>query len=224
LTLGLTQKGALQETPFMNSTGEVVGSDMHLTFKGGMFSAAAGTGQIEFIAIGQETYMKGVQSSGGGAPMDPNQWYLLPPEQAGIVQVISISPKDFLTRYTAADITEGGFAAGGTENLDGQVCQVWTGDRASFPLATFLRGNANAQRQLLVIDRAEFKAWTCADGFLYQVSTSLSGHAKDAPADKGSFTVKVHLSNFGDPAIVIAAPPDAKPIPTAAPEQPTPTP
>lgn len=192
--------------------GEIDGKDAHFTLQG-MLTAFLGIEAdrpFEVISSNGVAYIK------GPVPLlnaTEAKWYQAPPEAAQVAQP-PLTPSSFLESFGESGINPGDFKKSGTESLESQTCDVYSGDKAAVVNAFSKLGGATGatQEDLDSIDNAEFKFWVCGDGYLHQVKMLIEGHDKNQPDQKGSFEVLMKISDF-DSNIQITAPTDAVPLP-----------
>lgn len=206
-TATFTVNGISRSQPGISAKGEGADGNQHIILSGVMNA----TGQItsfEFILLDGETYIKGLAGIPG---VDPTLWYKFPPE-LGNITGDAPTARSLLADLNPDDFSKGGFSVTGVETLDGQSCHIWTAQNNR--LADDFGGIANDQdveRELKQIENAEFKLWTCPDGYMHQMSGFVQGHDPDRPSDKATVELKFHMFDFGQ-TINIVAPPDARPF------------
>ncbi len=192
-------------------TGEVNGKDAHFTLEG-MLTALLGmdpSKTFEVITVDGQAYLKGPVPLLGA---HEEKWYVAPASAASFAEP-PLTPAKFLDSFGEAGISPADFKQAGSETLDGQACQVYAGDKSAVMNAfNKLSGAGGAtQEDLDSIDRAEFKFWVCADGFVHQIKMFVEGHEKDKPDQKGSFEILMKLTDF-NADIKITPPADAIPL------------
>ncbi len=115
----------------------------------------------------------------------------------------------------------------GTETLDTRRCDVYSVEKNA-ALATFTSVGSTTQLTAsdwatlqTDLEKADYQAWVCDDGYLHQVRMSLK--AKDTTKTRQLVGLKfyVHISDFGG-NIKVAAPTGA--IAPSNPFQPSPSP
>lgn len=173
----------------------------------------------DVIVLGNQVFIKGLVGVPG---IDPEQWYELPEaSQTGVRRLPTA--RGLIASFDPAEVGKAEFQASGTDELDGEKCTVWTAQNANFARQLIgVTEESDLRKQLGEIESSEFKIWTCADGFIHQMSGTVNGHAADNPANAATVTLKFLMSDF-DSAVDIEAPTDVKPFP-APPSQAQPTP
>lgn len=218
--VGSTPASGAQDEPItlVVMQGQVNGKDAHFVLQGLMtaFLGIEPDKKFEVISAGGKAYLKGPVPLLGALE---EKWYVAPPQAASVAQP-PLTPGSFLDSFNQAGINPQEFKSVGIEPLDGQMCEVFAGDKAAVVSAFGKLGGAAgaSQEELDSIDNAEFKFWVCPDGYLHQVKMLIEGHEPENADQKGAFEILMRISNFGDVA-PIEAPADA--IPLELPGQPT---
>ena len=191
--------------------GEVNGKDAHFTLQGILtgFLGIEPEKTFEVISSNGDAYIKGPVPLLGATE---EKWYKAPANAASVAQP-PLTPGAFLNSFGETGINPNDFKLTGTESLDGQSCQVFSGDKSAVVNAFSKLGGATGatQEDLDSIDNAEFKFWVCADGYLHQVKMLIEGHEKTKPDQKGSFEILMKITDFNT-NISITPPADAIPL------------
>ncbi len=203
--VSFTENGQLKNQPGISGKGESNGTDSHMALTG--ITDQTGQSQsFEFIQAGGDTYVKG----GLGIPgLDANSWYKFP-RTGGDVTKGAPTATSLLSGLDPEDFRPGNFTATGIEVLDLQPCRVWSSTSTKLG-EDFSSGSGNeiADRQLKAVDKADFKVWTCADGYLHQIKGHIEGHDPDVATDKATMDLTLHVYDFGS-NIAINPPAGAK--------------
>lgn len=205
--------------------GETKAPDLHYTIDGFLASLMSiFTGLDPNVASLQITAVNGKTYLYGQVPNTPTaKWYTLTAEQTGS---LNFSPAQVLAPFLNAAYKADDFTKSGSESLDNQSCDVYTGSRAAFEtLFPALTQNADLVPDtvdLSTVDRYEFKLWLCNDGKLHQLRYNFDAHSKTKPDQKGSLSFVAHISDY-DAALTIDEPKDAVPfVPLLTQETPSP--
>lgn len=209
MLIGSTTNGKFAEETLFDFTGEVDGGNTHFSSKGGFLSILSGdpNATVEFITAGGKTYMKGIKMFG---LTDPKVWYVTSDNStAGGLE-------DFAKPDTFKEYTDNAasFKKVGTEVVDGQQCDIWSGTITGFDtsmLGAFGAGKDTGD--IGVVDKSETRVWLCADGYVHKFSVDFQGHNAKTPTEKGSFKMNGRMWDFNNPAIKVTPPTDAKPMP-----------
>lgn len=209
MLVGSTTNGKFAEETLFDFTGEVDGGNTHLSSKGGFLSILSGDPNttVEFITAGGKTYMKGIKMFG---LTDPKVWYVTSDNStAGGLE--DFANPDTFKNYID---TAASFKKVGTELVDGQQCDIWSGSITGFDtsmLGAFGAGTDTGD--IGVVDKSETRVWLCADGYVHKFAVDFQGHNAKTPTEKGSFKINGHMWDFNNPAIKVTPPTDAKPMP-----------
>ncbi len=207
---GMTD-GKYTETPFINFNGEVDGQNIHMTSKGGILAMLAGDDKtpLEFVQSGGKSYVKGMGLMG---LYDPKVWYI-DDNNTGSSFASMAKPDSFNDWISGSKA--GDFQKARSESLDGQSCDVYLYNMKSLPselsmLSAFSSsGNSSA---LGATDKAEASFWLCGDGYVHKFQLDFQGHDPKDATQKGGMKVVGHMWDYGNAAISIIAPKDAKPM------------
>ncbi|MBI5034550.1 MAG: hypothetical protein HZB51_28845 [Chloroflexi bacterium] len=209
--IGGMQSGKYQEQPFFDMTGETDGPNSHLTSKGGLMAMLGGSDKtpIEIIEAGGKTYMKGVTMFG---LTDPKVWYITDDSTtSGFTDMAKPNEWSSFTGGNEKDLKKVR-----TESLDGQSCDVWVYDFKTMQnsaLTGLLSMGGNKSGAFSAIDKAEVAVWLCGDGFVHKYSVDYQGHDAKDTTQKGALKINAHMWDFGNAAIKVTVPADAKPMP-----------
>ncbi len=201
-----------QDVPLFSINGEVKDQDSHFKMQGfiAAFLGADPTKGLEVTTVGSKAYIHGPVPMLGATE---DKWYEMPASQASAVKP-PLTSQSFLDSLTQSGMNPNDFKKTGTETLDNQSCDVYTGDKdavmKAFQDVGKAAGGTGDSNQ--VIDTADFKFWICSDGFMHQVRLSVEGHDKTKPDQKGSFLMLLHLSDLNGSDIQIQAPANAEPL------------
>ena len=211
MILGQTQNGKYQESPFIDLKGEVDGSNSHFTSQGGLLAIMStdANATIEIIDVDGKTYMKGVNMFG---MTDPKQWYIT--DNNSTSSFADFAKPDFYSDFTSGQNLSD-FKKVRTESLDGKSCDVYLYDLQSLSNSALvgLLGTSQDQNAFNAIDKGEVDVWLCNDGLVHKYVLDYEGHDSKNTSDKGAVKVNGHLWDFGNPAISVQAPANAKPMP-----------
>ncbi|MEN9933535.1 MAG: hypothetical protein RLZZ387_114 [Chloroflexota bacterium] len=201
--------------------GDVAGEDSRLRLSG-LFSAFMGadpTTGLEMISVGGTSYVRGPAPLLGAAEA---AWYELPAD--GSSPVSSIEPGQIVGGLTGSDMDLSGFTAAGEEELDGQRCQVYAGDREATMRAFETVGEQGlpGPQGFSEVERAELKFWVCEDGYFHQLVLDMEG-LPEGQTEPVAYTIELRMYDF-DADIRVEAPADAQPLQVPGLELPTPTP
>jgi hypothetical protein len=209
MLIGSTTSGKFVEETLFDMTGAVDGGNVQFSSKGGFLAILSGdpNGTVEFITAGGKTYMKGIKMFG---LTDPKVWYVTNDNStAGGLE-------DFAKPDTFKDYVDNAasFKKVGTEAVDGQSCDIWSGTISGFDtsmLGAF--GGGKDTGDIGVVDKSETRIWLCADGYVHKFAVEFQGHNAKTPTEKGSFKMNGHMWDFNNAAIKVTPPADAKPMP-----------
>lgn len=205
-----------KEVILVSLQGAIRDQDAHLVISRPTFLTANPDRPLEVIHVGGKSYLKGPLPLVGA---NQDTWYELAPQMSNPVQP-ALLPGQVLDLFGAEGLDPADLKRG-SESLDGQSCDVYSGDTSALLRALNRLENATgATPNLDSIDRTEFMLWVCEDGYIHQVRLLIEGH--DKSDQKGSYQVLIKLSDWnGD--IQITPPVDAQPLdgpfanPTATP-------
>jgi len=209
MLVGSTTNGKFAEEALFDFTGEVDGTNTHLSSKGGLLAILSGdpNSPVELITAGGKTYMKGIKMFG---LTDPKVWYVTSNNStAGGLE-------DFAKPDTFKDYVNdaASFKKVGTEVVDGQPCDIWAGTLSGFdPSMLSTLGGGKDTGDLGVVDRSETRFWLCTDGYVHKFAVEVEGHNAKTPTEKGSFKMNGHMWDFNNATIKVTPPADAKPLP-----------
>ena len=166
---------------------------------------------LNIVVVGNDVYMRGKLEEETQA-----RWYKLAAQDT---QGLTLTPTELLEPMTHVTYDDNAFSKTGSETLNNQTCDVYTGSRAAFD-AVFPE---IAQSSLLnpevvdltAIDRAEYKLWICADGNAHRIAYNFDAHSKTDARKKGAFTFEAQIADLGTD-INIQAPTDAVDMPGAS--------
>jgi hypothetical protein len=204
LEMKMTMQGALgeglpgadptQEIEAINLSGKFDGQNSEYTMKG-FFAAFLGvepdTG-LQIISVDGQNYIHGPVPMIGAAE---DKWYIADEAQSSLAEP-PISTGDMLEGFDDASIA--GLKSDGQEQLDGQQCQVFSGDKeATLKLLEGTGSSTPTTDMFEEVEDASTKLLICEDGYLHQMGFSVSGSAKDTPGQKASFSLNMHIFDFG---------------------------
>lgn len=193
--------------PLFSIAGAVSGKDSQMKFQGLMAMLFTGdpTKAIEFLTIGDKTYLRGPAPM-FGAPDD--RWYVST-GQAKFSTNVNESMPDVPNDPT---IDWNAFKKTGTETLDGKRCDVYTGDKnTTIKLFQTASTETPGKSSLDNIENATTKFWICDDGYLHQWTMNIEGRTKDKPTEKVSFQIRLHIWDF-NANIKLTPPANAAPL------------
>jgi hypothetical protein len=200
---------------FLNVSGTVSGKNSNMTLKGLIvsFLGADATTGVEFTTIDGKTYVH------GPVPLlnaSEAKWYALPEGQSSPAE--GLGSASVVKSFASEDMNLSDFKVAGTEQIDGQQCKVYAGDKAAT-----MKAFKNAQStdglpsvdSLKDVEEASLKYYICDDNLLHRMQLEFVG-TPEGQTDKLSINLDVNLSDFGE-SFNIAAPKDAVPIATPTP-------
>ena len=216
MAFGGVQNGTYKETPFVAFTGEIDGTNSHITSNGGLLSSmmtGSETGKVEVIDAGGTEYMKGASSLMGVIKLDPNTWYIATDKTASSFADFA-KPDEFSSWTGSSNLSD--FQKVRSESVDGQGCDVYLYDMKSLKNAalTGLLGSSQSKNDFDSIDRADVNLWLCGDGYVHKYILDYEGHSSKDATQKGALKMNWHVWDVNSPAINIQAPAGAKPMPT----------
>ncbi len=170
----------------------------------------------EVVVVGADVFIKGLNGSG----LELTQWYILPEAmQAGVRRFPTA--RGLIASFNPEEVGKAQFKAGGTETVDDLACSIWTAQNPKFAQTLVgVTDDSDLKKQVGEIDAAEFKVWTCADGYIHQMQGNVQGHSAQNKENKATVTLRFQMSNFND-AVKINAPTDAIAFPSALQATPT---
>ncbi len=210
MIFGATKDGKYSEEAFLNFKGQVDGQNSQLTSQGGILAILSGGGSLEIIQAGKRTYMRGVSLFG---QTDPKVWYYTD-DQSNTSGFESFAKPDNFKDFTGAgDAAD--FKKARSEPLDGVACDVYVWDFKTAKNAAIigLLGSVPDKDDFSAIDRAEMSVWQCADGYVHKFNVTYEGHNAKAVNEKAALKMSTHVWDFGNAAISVQPPKDAKPMP-----------
>jgi hypothetical protein len=171
----------------------------------------------QVIVVGPDVFIKGLTGVPG---VDVEQWYQLPEQaQAGVRQLPTA--RGLMASFSPEDVGKANFVSAGSETLDGEKCSIWEAQNPeSAQILIGVTEDSELKQQLGEVDSAEFRIWTCADGFIHQLIGEVNGHSPQNPDNTTTVNMRFLLSDL-DEALEIIAPTDVLPVPVGQPE-PTP--
>lgn len=178
--------------PLFSIAGAVNGKDSQMKFQGLMAMLFTGdpTKAIEFLTIGDKTYLRGPAPM-FGAPED--KWYV----STGRGELSIKTSEGMPDVPNDPTIDWSAFKKTGTETFDGRRCDVYTGDKnATTKLFQAASTETPGKSSLDNIESATTKFWICDDGYLHQWTMNIEGRAKDKPTEKVSFQIRLHVWDF----------------------------
>jgi hypothetical protein len=125
-------------------------------------------------------------------------WYRLPQARA-VLATPPLYPAGLLALVAQSGVDPAGFNPAGQEQLDGQGCQRFTGDRVAglAILKSLSDSGLPVDSAPAHIDRVASDLWVCPDGYLHQVRLSFAGMTPGEKPLPFDFTMTMHLSAFG---------------------------
>ncbi len=209
--LATSQSPSDTELVLISMNGAVRNQDAQLNLSGVFASLITGflgftdTDGVELLNVGDHAYIKGTLSDSS-----EDKWYDLGSSQD--VQA-PLTPASLLESLEQANLNAADFQQTGTQALDGQQCTVYTGDRAAV-IAAFSSVGANQAEPLdpSMVDDAAINFYICPDGYLHQMTMTLTAHEPENPEQKGTFTLNLHIFDIDSSDINIVAPTGAEPL------------
>jgi hypothetical protein len=217
--LGSAEPGSASQ--LIGATGEVAGDDSHITLTGlfGQLLGADPAKGLELITVDGTSYVRGPVPLLGAAEA---RWYELPAD--GSSPASSVQPGAVVGGVLSDDMDLSGFVAGDEEQLDGQTCQVYIGDKDATVAAFEQIGDQGlpGPQNFSEVRRAEMRFWVCEDGYLHKLTLDTEG-LQAGQSEPIGYTMNVRLFDFGAD-VDIAAPAGAEPVTPPSFGLPTPTP
>lgn len=202
----LSGDDAETEVTLMAITGEYSRQDAAFTMSG-LTTALLGGGQggVQVIAAEGKTYIRGPALLLGALE---ERWYILPNEQANMARA-PVDTLQFLRRFADAGAGEFAFEREGSQEFEGQSCEVYSADAPatrealdSFG-ANIVPGVSGLSRQA-----GAFTIWACDDGYVHRLQMSFDLGSTDDENKVIVFKADIRLRDHGA-AIAIVAPADA---------------
>ncbi|MBI3912609.1 MAG: hypothetical protein HY327_00215 [Chloroflexi bacterium] len=188
--------------------GEASGDNSHSTFQ-------LGGESIELTVVRGQNYAKGARALGV-----PNltKWYSITPDLADAVR-FPFAPAEILAALAATGMTQN-FKAGARQVLDGMNCQIWNYAPASLADAGIAHAlGLDAPNTVFgAVEQSAMNVWICDDGAWHQWTLDVASHKPNAPNEKGTLRVALHIWDFNSAAITIVAPANAEPFQIGAPK------
>ena len=180
-----------QGFPLFSLAASVNGKDSQVVMKGfiAMFLSGDPTKSVEFLTIGDKSYIKGPLPL-LGAPED--KWYIATTQ---LTQTSVLQKNDFLDPTSGQNADWASFKKTASETFDGKQCDVYTGDQAATLnlFQSLASQGAPNEDSLTDFDKAEAKFWVCDDGYLHQMTMNVQGHDKTKPTEPVSLQLRLHL-------------------------------
>jgi hypothetical protein len=171
----------------------------------------------EVIIVGEDVFIRGLAGVPG---VDIEQWYQLPEQAQGGVRQLPTA-RGLIASFSPEDVAKAAFVQAGSETLDGENCTIWEATNPeSAQVLIGVTEDSELRDQLGQVDSAEFRIWTCSDGFIHQLIGQVKGHSPQNPDNTTTVNMRFLLSDL-DEALDITAPTDVQPFPMS---QPNPTP
>ena len=203
-----------EETSLFTLNGDFKGADGHYTLKGFLSSllGVEPTTGVEAMIVGGKGYVHGPINLLGATE---DKWYVLEGAQSQAINP-PFDVSSYLGALSNSDVQLNNFKSAGNETVDGQNCQIFSGDKteAAKALTALNAGMMPSAEDLANIDNATAKFSLCDDGYIHSIQLALDTSAKDNADTKASFSVNIHMYDF-NASISIAAPEDASPLNTA---------
>ncbi len=218
----LTQDGKAVPQNGLSAQGAENGDNRQLTLSG-IMNATGDAATFDLIVLDGVTYLKGLNGIPG---VNPAQWYRFPSE-LGNVTHDAPGVKSLLAQLELQDVQNAAFQNEGSETIGAQTCTRWLARDTHLAQGLLgIAGSARAGNQLQALDRAEFRVWTCADGYMHRLTGLVEGHDPANPSQRASVQLTIELYDH-DGAIDITAPKDvqdfqAPPSETVPPSAPNP--
>jgi len=199
--VALTQAGKLVPQNGLSAQGAENGDNRTLTLSGVMNEAGDVT-TFDLIVLDGVTYLKGLNGIPG---VNPAQWYRFP-QELGNVTHDAPGVKSLLAQLEWQDVQNAVFQNEGSEMLDAQTCTRWLARDTKLAQGLLgIAGSARAGNQLQALDRAEFRVWTCSDGYMHRLTGLVEGHDPANPTARATVELTIELYDH-DGAIEITAP------------------
>lgn len=215
--LTVVQDGKTQEIPMLSLKGQDSTLNRQVSLKGTTESNELIS--YDVVVLGEEAYIRGITGVTG---VDPTKWYSLPPAaQAGVRQLPSA--RGLIASFSPEDVGKAEFKSVGKQELDQENCTIW--EAQNKPLAQALLGvgaDSPLKKQVGEIDTTEVKLWTCADGYIHQLTGTLTGRSAANPANTVKLTLNFVMSDF-NLALKIDPPTEFGQLPTPPPQTQEPT-
>ncbi|MEN9935903.1 MAG: hypothetical protein RLZZ387_2482 [Chloroflexota bacterium] len=211
----LAETPALGEVVLADFSGLFARGDVGLTYRATDAGVLGFDPQrmIEMLVVRGTTYAVGPLPLGGAAEQ---RWYNLGGQSPPVLR----PPMD---ASTALNILAGGIDPEQLtrlrfEQLDGKRCSVLRGSAESVTAALVRFGRpvtrevtAGVAQQLrdARLERAEYLAWLCDDGYVRQIRVTVSGYQPPRRADRFSADLLLRVSDIGSRSLRVLAPRDA---------------
>jgi hypothetical protein len=200
-----------QELVLISLNGAVDEQNSDLTLSGAFASLITGflgfddPDGVQLLTVGDHSFIRGTLANS-----TEEKWYDLGESQD--VQA-PLTPGSLLDSLEQANLNVADFQQTGTETLDNQQCTVYEGDREAV-IAAFGSVGANQGEPLdpSTVDDASMEFYICPDGYLHQMTMSLTAHEPETPDQKGTFALNLHIYDIDSSDINIVAPTDAEPL------------
>lgn len=197
-----------EEFSLVNMTADIDGDNAQISMTG-LFASFMGIDEdqaLEMLVVDEQTYIRGPLPLLGASE---SAWYIMDEDNGAV----PFEPESMFGSFTDESIDVSGFTSTGSEQLDDQQCTVFT---ATDEDALKALAQTNDESGLLPtdmedIERAEFKIWVCADGYVHQFLITAEGAESDESDELITMTMRMGLSDFGQ-AMNISAPADALPL------------
>lgn len=200
-----------EEFSLVNMTADVDGDNARISMTG-LFASFMGIAEdqaLEMLVVDGQTYIRGPLPLLGASE---SAWYIMDDAEGAV----PFEPDSMVRSFAEEDIGVSGFTSTGSEQLDGQQCTVFTttDTDALKALAQTDDQSGMLPTDMEDIERAEFKIWVCADGYVHQFLMTAEGRQSDESDELITMTMRMRLSDFGR-AMNMSAPTDALPLDTA---------
>lgn len=199
-----------EEFSLVNMTADIDGDNARISMTG-LFAAFMGIDAdqaLEMLVVDEQTYIRGPLPLLGASE---SAWYIMDEDNGAV----PFEPESMVESFTDENIDVSGFTSTGSEQLDGQQCTVFTAtdEEALKALAQTDDESGLLPTDMEDIERAEFKIWVCADGYVHQFLMTAEGADSDKSDKLITMTMRMGFSDFGQ-AMNIRAPADALPLDT----------
>lgn len=204
--------------------GEVLLSDLEGIFAAGDTFLLYRSPDVAALGYDPQRGIEMVMARGNAYAVGPlplsgaheSRWYNLGPRASAQVRLpleVAAVLDDLTGGVTPTQLTRARF-----EQLDGKRCTVYRGGREAVVAALVGLGRAvtnetdkSVAQQLAGVrmDKAEYLAWVCDDGYIRQVRVTATGYQQQRPSLRFGADIVLRLSAIGSRTLAVTPPIDA---------------
>jgi hypothetical protein len=204
ITLGSSQAPA----EIMGMKGAFSGADYRFALTGfvtALYGSSSPRG-IQVVHVAGQDYIHGPIPVIGATQ---DSWYRLPKARS-VMATPPLYPAGLLALVAQSGVDPVGFTPVGQEQIDSQICQRFSGDRAvSLAILKSLSDSGlPVDTAPEHVDSVGSDLWVCADGYLHQVRLTFAGTTPGETPLPFSFVLILHMFDF-DTDVGVAAPDSA---------------